>query len=198
MILVEQTQVPDTDLPVSEFRDHLQLGSGFADDGFQDAVLIPQLRAALSAIEGKTGKALLEREFKLVVTAWRDLGRQVLPMAPVSDVTAFRITDINDQAELIAPSVYHLRPDTHVPVMQSLSLSLPTIPIGGTAEIEFVAGFGDWSAVPDDLKQAVFQLATHFYESRSAVGARAAPMPLSVASICRRHTPVRLVGARRI
>jgi uncharacterized phiE125 gp8 family phage protein len=197
MILIEQTQVPDTDLPVAEFRDHLQLGSGFADDGLQDAVLVGQVRAALATVEGRTGKTLIQRSFKLVVTAWRDLGRQVLPSAPVSSVDALTIVDLNEATEVIPATAYRLRPDAHAPVVQSVGLSLPTIPVGGTAEIEFTAGYGTWAQVPEDLKQAVLLLATHFYENRSAIGARQQALPLSVASLCRRHTPIRLVGVRR-
>lgn len=172
MILIEQTQVPDTDLPLAEFRDHLQLGSGFADDGLQDAVLLPQLRAAVATIESRTGKTLLLHSFKLVVTAWRNLGVQVLPTAPVTGVTSLTITDLDDGAEVIATSAYRLRRDAHAPTLCSLGLSLPTIPVGGTAEIEFNAGYGAWGDVPDDLKQAVLLLATHFYENRSVVGPR--------------------------
>ena len=48
----------DVALPVAEFRDHLQLGSGFADDGMQDSVLIAQLRAALAAVQADPLAAL--------------------------------------------------------------------------------------------------------------------------------------------
>ena len=197
MILIEQTQVPDGALPVAEFRDHLQLGSGFADDGLQDGVLVPQLRAAIATVEGKTGKALLSRSFKLVVAAWRDMDRQVLPLAPVSAVTALSITDLSDEVEIVAPARYCLRKDAHAPVIYAMGLSLPTIPVGGTAEIEFDAGFGDWAKVPDDLRQAVMMLAAHYYEIRTPVAQRATELPLSIAAICRRHAPMRLVGVRR-
>ena len=197
MILIEQTQVSDSDLPVADFRNHLHLGSGFGEDGLQDAVLVSQLRAAIAQVEGRTGKALIERSFKLVVTAWRDLGRQVLPTAPVNLVSSLAIVDLNGVREVEPATVYRLRPDAHAPVVQSVSLSLPTIPVGGTAEIEFTGGYGAWADVPDDLKQAVFLMATHYYENRSSVGARQQALPMSVAALCRRHTPVRLVGARR-
>lgn len=199
MILIEQTQVPDTALPVAAFRNHLQLGSGFADDGLQDAVLSSQLRAALATIEGRTGKILIARSHKLVVTAWRHYGRQVLPVAPVSAITSFSIVDLSENVETIVSEAYQLRADRHSPVLMSLGLSLPTIPVGGTAEIEFDAGFEDWDAVPDDLKQAVLMLATHYYENRAPTGARASSvsLPLSVAAICRRHSPIRIDGVRR-
>ena len=54
MFLVEQTTVPVASLPVSQFKHHLQLGTGFADDTAQDAVLEQYLRAAIAAIEART------------------------------------------------------------------------------------------------------------------------------------------------
>ena len=198
MILIEQTQVPDVALPVAEFREHLQLGSGFADDGFQDSVLLDALRAAIATIEGKTSKALISRDFVLVISAWRDLGQQALPIAPVSAVQSLSIVDANDTSTPVDPGAYRLKADAHAPHVKSLSLSFPTIPVGGSADLAFAAGFGAWGDVPADLRQAVFLLATHYYETRGAAGNRTTQMPLSVAGICRRHAPIRLVGARRI
>ena len=198
MMLIEQTQVPDAALPVAEFRDHLQLGSGFADDGLQDAVLLQQLRAALVAIEGETGKVILPRVFQYVVTAWFDPSRQSLPVAPVSAVQSLTITDINGGSEVIEASRYRLQPDAHAPCLVSKGWHLPTIPVGGTAEIVFDAGYGvDWAAAPADLRQAVLMLAAHYYENRSAVGARSQPLPLGAAAICARHKPIRLFGGGR-
>lgn len=198
MLLKEQEPVAEADLPVEALRAHLQLGTGFGEDGSQDEVLRPQLRAALAAIEGKTGKALIARPFKLVVTAWRNLGRQILPIAPVSLVTSFEIRNLNGGVELVDSGRYLFLPDTHEPTIQGRGFSLPTIPVGGTADFVFEAGFGAWDDIPPDLAEAVLLLATHFYENRSAIGVRTAPLPQSVASICRRYTPIRVSGVRRL
>ncbi len=198
MILIEQAQVPDADLPVAEFREHLQLGSGFADDGFQDAVLVQQLRAAIATVEGRVSKALISRDFLLLVSAWRMLGAQALPIAPVSAVQSLAITDANSNSQTVDATAYRLKRDAHQPEVVSSRLSLPTIPVGGTADFVFAAGFGAWADVPADLRQAVLLLATHYYETRSAVGTRAVVLPSTVAEICRRHAPIRLVGARRV
>ncbi|MEY2961928.1 MAG: hypothetical protein RLZ60_1758, partial [Pseudomonadota bacterium] len=71
MMLVEQTTVPLAALPVAEFKGHLRLGSGFADDGLQDGVLVAALRAAIAAIEARTGKILIQRDFSWTVYRWR-------------------------------------------------------------------------------------------------------------------------------
>lgn len=198
MILVEQTLVPDGNLPMAELRDHLHLGSGFAEDGLQDAVLLGELRAAIAAIEGRTGKALLSRDFLLVINAWRDVARQVLPVAPVSAVTSFTIQSLTGGSEVIDPSRFRLRFDTHAPEVLAVGYQLPVIPVGGSADMLITAGYGLWAEVPADLRQAVLLLAAHFYENRSASVPRATALPLGVAAICRKHTPVRLTGARRL
>ena len=196
MILIEQTQVPDGALPVAEFRNHLQLGTGFADDGLQDAVLIPQFRAALARIEGETGKAILQRTFRYAVTAWREMAHEYLPLAPVTDIVSFSVTDRSGGVDVIAPGSYRLCEDAHRPHLKWLGLVLPTIPVGGTAEIVFEAGYSaDWAGVPADLKQAVMILATHFYEDRS--GRMGDRLPVSVASLLKPYRQIRLFGGGR-
>ena len=84
-MLIEQTVVPPGVLPVQAMKDHLRLGTGFADDSMQDGLIVAHLRAAIATIEGRTGKALLARRFLLRLDRWReDRGAQALPMAPVS------------------------------------------------------------------------------------------------------------------
>ena len=49
-MLVEQTTAPAAALPVADFRDHLRLGTGFADEGAEDSLLETFLRAAIAAV----------------------------------------------------------------------------------------------------------------------------------------------------
>jgi len=197
MMLIEQTTVPSTALPVAQFKDHLRLGTGFADDGVQDAVLETYLRAALSAIEARTGKILLERDFAWSLTAWRDLGAQVLPVAPVSAITALKITDRLGVETTIDTARYRLDPDTHRPRLVATSLVLPTIPVAGSAEIDFTAGYGPaWSDIPADLGQAAFLLSAHYYDHRSETGIDAQAVPFGVNALLERYRQVRLFGGR--
>ena len=50
MMLTETGVVTAGALPVEAFKDHLRLGTGFADDGFQDALVETYLRASIAAI----------------------------------------------------------------------------------------------------------------------------------------------------
>lgn len=196
MMLVEQTTVASGALPVAEFKDHLRLGTGFADDGVQDVVLEGMLRAAMAQIEARTGKILLARDFAWSVTAWRDLGAQVLPVAPVSAISALKIVDRLGAEVVIDTGRYRLERDHHRPRIISTSLVLPTIPVAGAAEIDFTAGFGPaWGDVPADLSQAMFMLAGHYYEHRhEGAGASSADMPFGVNALIERYRNVRLFG----
>ncbi len=194
MMLVEQTTVPTAALPVAEFKDHLRLGTGFADDGVQDDVLVAYLRAAIATLEARTSKALLTRSFSWTLTAWRDLAAQALPIAPVSAISSLSIVDRLGAEEVIDTAKYVLERDLHRPRLTSTGYTLPVIPVGGVAVIGFDAGFGAaWADVPADLAHAVMMLAALYYENRGTHPGEA-EMPAGVASLIARFRPVRLFG----
>jgi len=195
MMLTEQTTVPAAALPVSQFREHLRLGTGFADDGTEDVLLEAILRAAMAAAEGRTGKVLLTHAFIWSLQAWRDTERQALPVAPVSLISDVTVLDRLDAPTIIDPAEYRLEQDTHRPRVVTLGSALPTIPYGGRVEISFEAGFGAvWDAVPADLAQAVFLLAAYYYEHRSEAATREGGMPFGVLALLERWRTVRMLG----
>lgn len=192
MMLIEQTTVPQAALPVQALKDHLRLGTGFADDALQDGMLESHLRAAIAAIEGRIGKVLLRRSFKLVLPCWRDAGAQALPLAPVSAVTGVALVDAAGVVEVVAASRYRLQPDQHRPRLLAVGLLLPTVPTDGQVEISFEAGFGaDWALVPADLAQAVLLLAAQFYETRHEAGGG---LPVTVQALIEKWRNVRVLG----
>jgi len=195
MMLIEQTTVPVASLPVAEFKEHMRLGTGFADDGAQDALLEALLRAAIAAVEGRTGKVLLARSFTWSLTAWRDGIKQAIPVAPVGSVSAVKIIDREGFEAVVDASAYVLEKDTHRPHLAAASGCLPQIPLGGRAEVAFEAGFdAAWSGVPEDLAQAVFLLAGHFHQHRSASAPNEASMPFGVQALLERWRTVRILG----
>ena len=189
MMVVELTTVPGSALPVSEFRAHLRLGTGFGEDTLQDSILENLLRAALAAIEGRTGKALFQRGFVWTLTAWRDPSGQPLPLAPVSSIDAMRIFGRTGSETVIEPTAYRLVRDMHRPLIQPTALCLPTIASGGMAEIEFEAGYGAaWSDIPADLGHAVLLLAAHYYEHRhDATSEGIGQIPFGVGALIERY-----------
>ena len=199
MMLIEQTPIADADLPVEAFKAHLRLGSGFGTGETQDAVLASFLRAAIAAVEGRTGKALLMRMFALTLGHWTTDCGQVLPVAPVSAVTQVeRIAADGTRAD-VATGSFWLERDTQTPRLRATGTALPSVPAKGSVVVHFEAGFAAaWDGVPSDLRQAVLMLAAHYYEYRHDTGLSNGCMPFGVTSLIERYKHVRLgAGAVR-
>ena len=195
MLLIEETAIPQAALPLSEFKAHLRLGTGFSDDDIQDAVLESFLRAAITAVEARTGKILILRGFSWTLTAWRNGTEQALPVAPVTQVTALTLRDQMDQETVVDAGLYRLEKDMHRPLIRPSGAWLPSIPQGGSVEIGFDAGFAaDWAGLPSDLAQAVMLLAAHYYEYRNETALGGGCMPFGVTSLIERYRTLRILG----
>lgn len=197
MMLTEETPVPQAALPVEEMKDHLRLGSGFADDGLQDGLIEAYLRAAMAAIEGRIGKMLYRRRFLWVLDCWRE-DEQALPVSPVAGIVSVTLVDAEGAETLVPATAYRLIPDLHRPRLVGKGSALPTIPSQGLVKVVFDAGFGPaWTDVPVDLRQAVLLLAGEYYEHRHDDGAQAAGLPFGVVTLIERWRNVRLLGGGR-
>jgi uncharacterized phiE125 gp8 family phage protein len=184
MMLTELTAVPGGALPVLQFRDHVRLSTGFADDSAEDGLLETYLCAATAAVEAWTGKALVERDYALELHEWTDATCQPLPVAPVTEVTAVALIDARGVETQVPEEAWQLRQDRHRPVLAPLSLLLPTIPSKGQARVVFRAGFGpSWADVPPDLAHAVIMLAAYYYEYRHDARSGTEEMPFGVARL---------------
>jgi uncharacterized phiE125 gp8 family phage protein len=192
MNLTEETQVPEAALPVDALKAHLRMGSGFSEDAVQDGVIASFLQAALAAIEGRTGKALISRDFLYVLNVWRTSEAQVLPLAPVSAVTRVDLLDSAGIASEADTLSYRLEQDETVPRIVPVTGCLPSPATGGRIEVRFVAGFGAFADVPSDLKQAVLLLAAHYYEYRDETSLAEGCMPFGVTSLIARYRQIRL------
>ena len=185
--------MPDAALPVDEFKAHLRLGTSFGQDTAQDEVLSGFLRAAMAAIESRTGKILMTRPFSWSLTFWRDRDSQVLPVAPISALTRLSTVARDGGESDIDPAQYWLQRDSQRPKLRAVGACLPVIPQGGSAVIEFEAGYGPaWNDLPADLRQAVMLLAAHYYEYRDETSLSDGCMPFGVSSLIERYKVMRM------
>ena len=192
MMMVELTSVDNSVLPVTELTDHLKLASGFSDDGSQNDQLESCLRAALSAIEARIGKAMFRRRFALQMHSWQSSERQSLPIAPVVSVETVKVISRMGGETVLEPARYQLLQDTHRPVVKPVGGGLPHPSQGGSVEVEFTAGFGEtWQDIPADLKHAVLILAVEFY---NATPGSEGGMPLAVTVLIEPYRRLRLGG----
>ncbi len=198
MMLIEETAPAAEALPVAALRAHLRLGSGFeiVADGAETVALTGYLRAAMAAIEARTGKVLLTRRFRMQLDDWRDRLGQTLPLAPVITVEDIEIDDGAGTHIKLPAESWRLLPDTQRPMILPSGVILPHVPRRGTVTIRFSAGFGaDWQSVPADLAQAVMMLAARYYEDRS-FGEQKGAMPFGVSALIERWRQVRTLAGR--
>jgi uncharacterized phiE125 gp8 family phage protein len=192
MMMVELTSVPGGELPVAELADHLRLAHGFSDDGSQDARLESCLRAALSGIEARIGKALFQRRFVLTLMAWQAQALHVLPIAPVSRIDSVKLITRAGAETLVDAGLYRLQPDGHRPALAATGSRLPAPGLGGTIEVEFTAGHGGgWIGIPADLRQAVLILAGEYWGQNLDTQTG---LPFAVSVLLEPHRPLRLRG----
>ena len=144
MMLTELTSVPGAALPVQALKDHLRLGSGFTDDALQDGLIESYLRAAMAAIEGRIGKALIARTYKLVLQDWRQGNEQPLPVAPVSAIASVTVYDAANVATVIAADRWQLVADMARPgfLLNLVSIALITVYVyfAGPVVLKFERG----------------------------------------------------------
>lgn len=193
MTTTETTSVPDSALPLARFRAHLRMGTGFAETTVQDALLTGFLRAAMAAIEGRTGKALIRRGFRQETRDWERPDSHRLPVTPVASITAISL--MRDSAATPLPEgSWHLTGETLSPA----GACFPAPGAHQSLRIDFTAGFGaDFDAVPADLAQAVLLLAAHYHEHRDETSLSRGCMPFGVTALIERYRPLRLsLGGR--
>jgi uncharacterized phiE125 gp8 family phage protein len=197
-MLSEVTPVPDTDLPLEAFKAHLRLGTGFGEEDLQDSVLTGFLRAALAAIENRTGKALLQRDFLWQVSAWRHAGWADLPIAPVVDLVTVRLIAADGTVSVLDPAALYLERDSQQPRLLASGASLPRLAKGEQLELILAAGLApSWQGLPQDLGQAVLLLAAHYYEHRDNTALHGGCMPFGVTSLIERYRHLRLAAGGR-
>lgn len=193
MLLTEITPAERNPVPLRELAAHLRLATGFTDDGSEDGLLELYLRNATAVIEGRTNKALIVRQYLMKVACWNRSGHLRMPVGPVASIDSFELVRPGSTITL-SPDEWMLEPGTS---RQHLTgpggMALRTLPHGALAEIAFTAGFGDsWNGVPDDLRQAVMLIATHFYENRAGDLELDGGLPFAVTPILERYRPVRI------
>lgn len=175
-MLTELSAIPTGVLPLAVLRQHLRLGTGFGEDTLQDGLLEGLLRASIALIEGRTGQALIRRDFELRLSRWRRSLGHPFPVAPVVGLVSVAVIDRNGAEALLAEGRVRLGRIGGQQALIGRNGPLPVIPSGGEARIVFSAGFGEsWEEVPADLAQAILVQSAALYEQRDGAQSRATP-----------------------
>ncbi|MDB5651438.1 MAG: hypothetical protein JWL62_2958 [Hyphomicrobiales bacterium] len=167
-------------MTLDEVRTWLKLDTHDEDD-----LVTSLVRAARSAVEQATRRALLAQSWRLRLDRWPCNGILAVPLSPVLSIDAVRVFDAGGVAT---------SPDTagfQLDQSHGTRLFIDTPPpspgrLYGGIEIDFTAGFGTTaSSVPEPLRQAMRLLVAFWFEHRGDAlhDASVAHLPASVAAL---------------
>ncbi|WP_343313900.1 phage head-tail connector protein [Brucella sp. BE17] len=143
----------------------------------EDAILERLIRTARELVEVETGLALIDQTWRLRVDRWPRSGRLALFKFPVTSIAMVVAYRPDGTAISFPPEEFHLQ-DGRRPQRLYMASYPEAMSLCGL-EVDFVAGFGATAAsVPEVLKQAIFNLTAHLYETRAGIDAVATPLTI--------------------
>ncbi len=181
MALVLVTPPSTEPISLSEAKTHLRV-ENTDDDTFISALIT----AARETVETITRRALVTQTWDYILDDWPDGDTITLPLPPLQSVVSVTYKDKDGNIQTFANSNYVV--DTasepgRLVLTDDANWPSDELYPAGAITVEFTAGYGAATAVPQSLKQAMLLLIGHWYENREAVavtGAIPKEMPLAV------------------
>ena len=155
-------------LTVAELKLHLRVTNS-ADNDYITSLG----KAARRRVEEITGRALINQTWYLYLDGWPSCDRIRLPKAPLSSITSLTYTDSGGDSNTVDGAYWDA--DTN-PTPGELVLTYgstwpsETLRPNSPIVVEYIAGYGAaGSAVPEELKQAIYLMAGLWYAYREPV-----------------------------
>jgi len=169
-----------TVLPVSEFAEHVRVGS--ADVTEETPELERALKAAANMLERRLSLALVSQQWVWTPKSWTTT---TIPLRPVQSIDEIAIVNMQGVETVWNSDYWRLDDNGILPFGM-----LPTIPYKGHAKVTFTAGY---DAVPEALLQATLLLGAYLYEYRNS--SALTQMPYQVESLIAPFKSIRVGGA---
>lgn len=138
-----------------------------ADDALFTAIIIP---AAREAAEHRTGRALVEQKWELVLDAF-PAGPLELPMPPLVSVESIKYRDSAGALQTLDPASYEVQTSALLGlVAPAYGTNWPATRAQlGAVTVAFTAGYGDPDDVPAGLKSWMLLAIGTMYEHRDVL-----------------------------
>lgn len=176
--------VAPTTEPVTsdEMKSHL-----YVSGTDHDTYIASLIKAARSAIESETNRALMTQDWVLTLDRFPS-GVIELPYPPIQSIQEIAYTDSNGDAQTLDAANYQL--DTAAEPGRLAPARLCSWPTTdgetlGAVSITYRAGWTSADDIPPELLQAIKLLAGHWFENREevVVGTTASQLPFAVRAI---------------
>lgn len=159
------------------------------DTSADDDLIASCVKAARRHFEGQTRRAIVEQTWDYTLPTWPARAIE-LPIGPVMSVTS--VNYLNSSGSTVSwsagtsPDVASYDVTTDGPRAKIFPKYNQTWPVirqhGNAITVRFVAGY---STVPEDIKQVIYLLTSHFYDIRepAIIGTSVGEVPLSVKAL---------------
>lgn len=151
---------------VDEFKLHARISV----DSEENALLESYLKAARKFCETHTRRAFITQTWRLSLDCFPCVIH--VPMPPLQSVSSIAYIDSAGDSQTLASSAYQV--DTYTEpgrIREAYGYTWPATRTQSNAvTVQFVAGYGAASAVPDTIKTAIKLVAASLYRNRESVG----------------------------
>ncbi|AJY47232.1 head-tail connector protein [Martelella endophytica] len=161
-----QLMTPPAEEPVSlaEAKAFLRL-----DGSDEDGLVTALVKTAREHLETVTGLSLVTQGWRLYRDDWPASGMISLARGPVQSIEAVTVYDGEGVAETISLDGFGLDGRARPARLYLPALAGKRVGPSGI-EVDFTAGFGAATAVPEAAKQALLRHVAHMFVFRGAVG----------------------------
>jgi uncharacterized phiE125 gp8 family phage protein len=162
IIITEPESYPVT---VEEIKEFARI-----DGNDEDSILESFLIGVVNDTEAYLKKALITRQYKMIMDAWNDKEIE-LPMPPLISVQSIKTIDEDGNETVYDSDNYYVVTESipgKIIIKKNSQKPLNSERESGGYEIIFTAGYGnDASSVPKQIRIAIMQWVTMIYENRS-------------------------------
>lgn len=152
---------PETEpVSVAEAKAHLKV-----DTSDEDALIETLITAARARAEWHTGRAFITQHWRYYVDVWPVGGVAELSLPPLISVEDVTVTDASGARTVLDPSAYRVDAAS-VPGRVIFASRPRSLRSRDCLEITFTAGYGDASAVPAAVKQAILAIVADLHTHR--------------------------------
>jgi len=158
---------------LDEAKAHLKV-----DTTDEDTLITSLVTAARARCEWHSGRALVTQGWTLWLDQWPPGGIIEIPLPPLQSVSQVASYALDDTMSVIDPAMYSVdaaSAPARLAQKQPFPPPLPSLRAVNAIAVSFTAGYGDATAVPQAIKQAILCIVADLYTNRGDANAIVGP-----------------------